>query len=486
MTATTESLLRPDGEPAGRGKLRTATLSVLAACVLVVIKLVAGLATGSLGLLAEAAHSGTDLVAALLTLFALRVAMRPADDEHQYGHGKAEHLAALGESAFLALVSAFIGYQALDRLLGSGTHEVIAAWWALAILGVVIAIDASRTIASFRAARRYDSPALASNGLHFASDLGGSAAVLLGLVFVGMGYPSADAIAALFVAVLVVVAAVRMATGSAQVLMDRAPLEARHAIDAALERLDDRVQVRRVRTRHAAGHHFVDLVVGIPADAGLTQAHATADEIEQTVREALPNTEVLVHVEPLESGADLRERAAAAAWSIPEVREIHNVRVMHVGDSHELSLHVKLPLDQTLGQAHETVSRLEAAICSAVPEFSTVHTHIEPLGRTDWTIKASGDEVAGDRALINEVVLRHTGQEPTSIRFRDSERGRIALVTASLPGGQPLEVAHRRAGLIEADVRDQRPELTDVIVHTEPTGPPATPGPSGTGDGIRE
>ena len=454
-----------------RAKLRTASLSVLAACVLVVVKLGAGLATGSLGLLAEAAHSGTDLVAALLTLFALRVATRPADDNHQYGHGKAEHLAALGESAFLALVSAFIGYQALHRLFGAGEHAVEAAWWAIAILGVVIVIDASRATVSFRAARRYHSPALASNGLHFASDLGGSTAVLIGLVFVGLGYPSADAIAALLVALLVVVAAVRMATTSAQVLMDRAPAEARTAIQTALADLDDSVQVRRVRTRHAAGSHFVDLVVGIPSDAGLTQAHATADDIERTVRRTLPNTDVLVHVEPLESASDLRERAAAAAWSIPEVREIHNVRVMHVGDGHELSLHVKLPLDQTLEQAHETVSRLEDTIRASVPEFAHVHTHIEPLGRTDWTTKASGDEVARDRALITEVVVRHTGSRPSDVRFRDSERGRIALVTASLPGEQPLEVAHRRAGLIEGDVRDARPELADVIVHTEPSQP---------------
>ena len=468
---------------ATRAKLRTAALSVVAACVLVLVKLFAGLATGSLGLLAEAAHSGTDLVAALLTLFALRVATRPADENHQYGHGKAEHLAALGESAFLALVSAFIGYQALHRLLGGGDHAVEAAWWALAILGVVIVIDASRAFVSFRAARRYDSPALASNGLHFASDLGGSTAVLIGLVFVGLGYPSADAIAALLVALLVVVAAVRLAVTSAQVLMDRAPVEARTAIQRALADLDDSVQVRRVRTRHAAGHHFVDLVVGIPPDTGITQAHATADDIERTVRRTLPNTDVLVHVEPLESASDLRERAAAAAWSVPEVREIHNVRVMLVGDAHELSLHVKLPLDQTLEQAHDTVSRLEQQIRDAVPEFSHVHTHIEPLGRAEPTINASGDEVARDRQLIDDVVVRHTGSKPSDVRFRDSERGRIALVTASLPGGQPLEAAHRRAGQIEADVRDERPELADVIVHTEPSeataaGDGERPGPA--------
>jgi cation diffusion facilitator family transporter len=468
-TATPISASTTLEETAGaRARVRTASFSVLAAVFLVAVKLIAGLASGSLGLVAEAAHSGTDLVAALLTLFALRVAVRPADAEHQYGHRKAEHLAALGESAFLLLVSVGIGSVALRRLVGDGDHEVDAAWWTIAILLVVIAVDASRALVSLRTSRRYGSPALAANALHFGSDLLGSVAVLIGLVLVNAGYTSADSVAALVVAVLVIVAAYRLGSDSAAVLMDRAPAEAQATIQAALAQLDDRVQVRRVRVRHAAGHNFVDLVVGVAPDAGVTQAHATADEIEQTVAGALPDTEVLVHVEPLDAEGDLRARATGAALSVPDVREVHNVRVMHVGDAHELSLHVKLPDDQTLHDAHETVSLLEASIRATVPELARVYTHIEPLARTDWTTQPGDDEVAEEREIIAHVVRRHTGAEPLDLRFRDSERGRIAFVTVALPGEQPLRVAHRRTGLIEADVRDQRPELADVIVHTEP------------------
>jgi len=451
-----------------RAQLRTAALSVLAAAFLIAIKLVAGLATGSLGLLAEAAHSGTDLVAALLTLFALRVATRPADMEHQYGHGKAQHLAALGESAFLAVISAFIGYQALHRLLGGAGHDVEAHWWAVLVLVVVIGVDASRALISLRAARRYASAALAANALHFGSDLAGSLAVLIGLILVGAGYPAADAIAALIVAVLVVIAAVRLASESIGVLMDRAPAEAHARIAEALGQLDDRVVVRRVRVRHAAGRNFVDLVVGVAPDAGIGQAHATADEIEDTVRRSLPNTDLLVHVEPLDAEGDLRERATAAAVRVADVREIHNVRVMQVGDGYEVSLHVKLPADRTLDQAHGTTSQVEGTIRDAVPELSRVYTHIEPLAATDRTTKPSADDVAAERAAILEAVRRHTGGDPLAVRFRDSERGRVAFVRVGMPGEQPLASAHRRAGLIEADVRDRRPELADVVVHTEP------------------
>src|SRR2546423_3971693 len=155
---------------------RTALLSIVAAAALIALKLGTGLATHSLGLLSEAAHSGTDLVAALLTFFAVGVAARPADIGHQYGHGKAEHLAALGEGAILVLASLLIVWRAIARLAGSSHPHVDARWYALLVIGVVIAIDVSRTLASARAARRYSSAALSSNALHFASDLGGSSA----------------------------------------------------------------------------------------------------------------------------------------------------------------------------------------------------------------------------------------------------------------------------------------------------------------------
>jgi divalent metal cation (Fe/Co/Zn/Cd) transporter len=338
----------------------------------------------------------------------------------------------------------------------------------MAVLLVVIGVDASRALISLRASRRYDSAALAANALHFASDLAGSLAVLVGLIFVSAGYPSADAIAALLVAVLVVVAAARLALQSVDVLMDRSSAETDATIRAALDGLDARVDVRRVRARHAAGRHFVDVVVAIAPDTGIGQAHATADEIEAAVRDALSNTDVLVHVEPMDAEGSLRERATAAALAVAEIREVHNVRAMHVGDAYELSLHGKVAGDQTLTDAHACADRVEASIHDAVPELARVYIHIEPLAETDWTSKPAPDEVAADRQVIDEIVRRYTGAAPSDVRFRDAERGRIALISIVLPGEQPLRSAHRRAGLIEEDVRARRPDLSDVVVHTEP------------------
>jgi cation diffusion facilitator family transporter len=455
-------------DDAARAQQRTALISVGAAVFLVAIKLVTGLVTGSLGLIAEAAHSGTDFVAALLTVFAIRVAVRPADQAHHYGHGKAEHLAALGESTFLMVVSAFLGVQAIERLASSSPHHVDATWWAFIVMAIVIAVDASRAVISLRASRRLHSAALASNALHFGSDLAGSIAVLVGLVLVAAGEPKGDPIAGLLVAVLVMLAAGRLAWGSSQVLMDRASVEAEGAIDRALRRLDEPVDVRRVRIRHAGARSFVDLVVAVRPDAALTQAHTVADKIEDAVRAELPDADVLVHVEPGESEGDLRERATVAALTIPDVREVHNVRVMYVDGGYELSLHVKLPRDMSLAEAHASVERLEEAIRSALPEVGTVHAHIEPLEQTDYASRPARAEVAGARSAIEDVVRRYTGQSATAVRFRDGDRGRVALVTVLLPPDQPLPSAHRRAGDIEEAVRERCPELAEVIVHTEP------------------
>jgi cation diffusion facilitator family transporter len=461
---------REAGELAdAHARRRTALVSVGAAIFLVAVKLVTGLVTGSLAFVAEAAHSGTDLVAALLTLFAVQVAVRPPDRDHQYGHGKAEHLAALGESAFLMLVSLVIAYVSLRRLIDGG-HEIEVEWWAFAVLAVVIAVDASRTTISYRASRRYHSPALAANALHFASDLAGSFAVLIGLVFVSAGERWADSVAALFVAVLVVLAALRLAKQSVDVLMDRSGDDADERIAVALSELAEQIELRRVRVRHAAGRHFVDIVVGVPLDTGVSQAHAVADEIEERVERALGGADVVVHVEPSDAEGDVRELATAAASAIPEVREVHNVRVMRLPDGYELSLHVKLPRDLSLEQAHDAVERLENRVRDEVPEVRYVHTHIEPLARTDWARSPDTDETAVEREAIESAVRRFTGSSPLAVTFRDGEQGRVALVTVSLPGEQPLPSAHQHAGAIEEAVREQCPGLADVIVHTEPMG----------------
>lgn len=447
---------------------RTALLSIVAAATLVALKLVTGLLTGSLAFVAEAAHSGTDLVAAILTFFALRVAVRPADREHPYGHGKVEHLAALAEGAFLLLVSAAIVVESVRRLTGEAGGEVEATWWAFVVLAVVLVVDVTRATVSWRASRRHGSAALAANAVHFASDFAGTLAVLVGIVFVAAGQPKADAIAALFVAALVVIAAVRLMRENVEVLIDRAPAGADEAVRAAIAAAEPRVEVRRLRVREAGGRHFADVVVAVAPDATVAQGHAVADAVERAARGALPGSDVTVHVEP-RPGEDLRERATGAALSVRRVREVHNVRVVRLEDGRrELSLHVKLPAARTLAEAHAVADEVERAIRRAAPEIGRVHVHLEPLDEGTAARAPTIAEDAEHREVIVAAVRRVTGREPLEVRLRSEPRGLVALVTVALPPGESLAAAHAAAGRIEAQVRAEHPDVAEVVVHTEP------------------
>lgn len=444
---------------------RTALVSVGAAVALMGIKLGTGLASGSLGLVSEALHSGTDLVAALLTFFAIGVAGRPADLSHPYGHGKAEHLAALAEAFVLLLVSVVVGALAVARLAGWIEIETSTAWWVFAAVGAVIAIDVSRTLVSVRAARRYSSPALASNALHFGSDLAGTLAVLGGLLAVRGGWQAGDSLAALFVAFLVVMAAARLIRRNVDVLMDRAPADAVLAARAAIATLDPPVEVRRLRLREAAGRTFTDVVIGVPPSAAVGQGHAVADLVEAAVHGALPGSDVVVHVEPAAEAA-LRERVRESAMSVARVREVHNLAMIELRDGVHVSLHLKLPGELPLDEAHAIAEQVERAIVDGVPEVVEAQSHLEPLAEP-----AAGRETDEDPAEIEHLVLALTGAPPRAVRFLHTGGGLVIFVTLVLDPGESLAAAHATASGVERQIRAAVPAVAEVVVHTEPQGP---------------
>jgi len=443
---------------------RTALVSVGAAVALMLVKLGTGLASGSLGLVSEALHSGTDLVAALLTFFAVGLAVKPADRGHPYGHGKAEHLAALAEAGFLSVVSVGVAALAVARLTGRVEIETDAAWWVFAAVGVVIAIDVSRTLVSLRAARQFSSPALLSNALHFGSDLVGTLAVLAGLVAVRAGWPGGDSVAALFVALLVIVAAARLIRRNVDVLMDKSPADAVEAARAAIAAIEPPVDLRRLRLRQAAGRAFADVVIGVSPGAAVGQGHAVADRVEAALDRVLPGCDIVVHVEPAgESEALLRERVRAAAMTVPRVRELHNLSVIELPDGAHVSLHLKVPGDLPLGEAHALAEQVERAIVDGVYEVVEVQSHLEPLAEP-----AAGREVDEDPAEIERIVQEVTGARPRSIRFLNTTDGLVVFLTLALDSSESLSAAHVVASQVEEHIHLALPGVDEVIVHTEP------------------
>jgi divalent metal cation (Fe/Co/Zn/Cd) transporter len=260
----------------------------------------------------------------------------------------------------------------------------------------------------------------------------------------------------------VLLAAGRLMRVNIDVLMDQVPPDAQEAALAAIGALPG-IELRRLRMRQAAGRQFADVVIGVPPGAAVGQGHAAADAVEDAVHGALPDSDVVVHVEPQQDETALRERLLAAAQRVPRVREIHNLSVLRVGGKTEVSLHLKLPGELPLEDAHEVATEVERAIVESVPEVDSVQTHLEPLAEA-----AEGESVDGDRGLVERIVREQTGQAPRELRFLRTDDGLLAYLTLSLDPGTSLADAHARASEVEERIRRERPEISDVIVHTEP------------------
>ena len=468
-------LVAPEGAEDTRGQNLTALASIVAAAFLVVLKLGTGLLTGSLGLISSGIEASGDVVAAVLTLLALRLGSRPADRSHPYGHRRAENLAALGEAAILTGGGIVILVEAISRLTGGG-ETLEPDWYVYAVIGVALVIDVSRVTVSLRTARRYGSAALRSNAFHFAGDMAGSLAVLAGFLLIDAGFEQGDTVAALVVACVIFGAAARLIFENASVLMDRAPADARDRAQEAIDALGSDIELRRLRLRESAGRYFADAVIAVPPGRAVVEGHATADHVEQAVREALPGSDVVVHIEPRRRGLDLRDRVLAAALSEPLVREAHDITIYEHGGRCSVSLHIKLPDDVALEEAHDAAERIEAAI-GRERGVVDVQTHLEPM---EHPVAVMPTGARSDEELernIRRLVQRRTRRAPTQTRLLHTDAGLVVFLTLGLDAHVSLPDAHKLASELEEDLRAQYPFIADVVVHTEPAG--AEPGAAG-------
>ncbi|WP_354698952.1 cation diffusion facilitator family transporter [Paraconexibacter sp. AEG42_29] len=450
---------------AGRGQQRTALVSIGAAIVLVVLKLGTGIATGSLGLISAGIESSGDVFAALLTFLAVRLGGRPADDDHPFGHRRAENLAALGEAAILLGGGIFITIAALGQL-AEGSSHLDARWYVFAVIGVAICIDVSRIAVSLRTARKYSSAALQSNAMHFGADLAGSIAVLGGLVLVAAGLDAGDAIAALFVAGVIFAAAFRLIYVNARVLMDTTPQEAYERALRAVAASAPGADVQRLRVRESGGRYFADVVVGVPPAQPVLESHQTADAIEEAVHAALPFSDVVVHIEPGGHDLSLREQILGVALAARDVREVHDVNVFERSDGAIVTLHVKFDPALPLIDAHRTADEIESGL-RRLPGIREARTHLEPIEPATRTARDSDGAHDCHRAVA-ALVLRMSGRTARDLSVLETQSGLVVLLTAVVDPDLGLAAAHDAAGSLEAAIRREVTGLAQVIVHTEP------------------
>jgi cation diffusion facilitator family transporter len=470
--ATTTAV--PSRELMRTEKRAVASNSLLAATAVTALKIVVGLTTGSLGIMSEAAHSGLDLVAAIVTLLSVRVSDKPADAEHQYGHGKVENFSAFIETGLLLLTCIWIVSEAIKRLFFHHV-EIEPSLAAFLVMFVSMAVDFWRSRALAAIAVKYDSQALEADALHFSTDIWSSAVVVLGLLLVWLGRSygarwlgDADPVAALCVAGVVIQVSWRLARKTTDALLDAAPTGVRTQIMAAISRVEGLLEIDRVRIRRAGNRYFADISIGLARNVTFQRSEQVVDAVTSAVHEVLPDADVVVHSIPRASFSENifdRVRAVATRHNV----NVHDVSVQDLGGRLHVEQHLELDENLTLKEAHDQVTVLESEIREDVPEIFSILTHIESEPATI----ESGDEVVRDAALEKKLkaIAAHFREVLDVHEFEFKRiRGRLYVSChCTLPDDLTLSRVHEVQTDLEIRFKQAAPELFRVLIHPEPS-----------------
>jgi cation diffusion facilitator family transporter len=450
-------------------KEKVALGSIAASAALTVAKAAVGILTGSLAILSEAGHSLLDLSATVLTYFAVRISGKPADAEHQYGHGKIESVSALAETALLFLLSGVVIWEAVQRLIGAQAHAVEASAAAFIVIVCSIAVDFFRARTLKRVAKATASEALEADALHFGSDMWSSVAVLIGLCGVAAGLPWADATAAIVVAVFICIAGWRLGRRTIDTLTDTAPAGVRERVTAIARQVPGVVAVERVRARPAGAVLFVDLGVGVSRTLPLDRVTAIKEQLTRAIRAELPQSEVTITTEARALDDEtVRERVMVIARDLGLA--IHHVAVQAISGRLSVSADLEVEGTQSLTAAHETASRLEDAVRDELGPDVEVETHIEPLPAD---VLAGRDAAAARVDAVREALATLAAEIPDlgevhDVRVRETADGEIVNFHCWVDPALSVSAVHDMVDALERRLRRRFPTIQRVIGHAEP------------------
>ncbi len=465
-----------------REKRIVAASSVAAAIFLTGVKVVAGLFTGSLGILAEAAHSALDLIAALITMVAVRVSDRPADETHLYGHGKVENLSALAETALLLLTCSWIIYEALHRLLFVAT-DVDPNLWAFLVMSLSIVIDFSRSRALSRVARKYKSQALEADALHFSTDIWSSAVVIVGLALVKYGehkggdatlFERADSIAALIVAAIVIYISARLGKRAVDALLDRAPKGLAESMARSVRAIPGIQGVSRARVRDVGSKTFVDLSVEVPRRLSFEESHQLTQEAQQAVQAIVPDADVMIYTAPASESEGILETIQTVAAR--EHVSVHNVNTHQTLSGLWIDLDIevnpKISFESAHGQATELENKLKDELSrmqTAIP-IAQINAHIEPRENESNLGTPLSEEESAAYVERAEAIARGLSKTAGCHNIQLHRlNGKVylslhLLVDAAAPVAEVHDIAER----MESRLRLEFSELGRVVIHAEP------------------
>jgi cation diffusion facilitator family transporter len=444
-------------------KQKAALSSVVGGGLLTALKIFVGLITGSLGILSEALHSGLDFAAALIAFFAVRISDKPPDRTHHYGHSKVESLSALAETTLLLLTSAWVIQEAIARLRGKEAHLEVTGY-SIAVMVFSIIVASFLSIILTRTARKHQSQALQADALHYTSDIFSSLVVLLGLIAAKFGMEWADPVAALVVAIMVMVAGIRLSREALNILMDRAPEGLKEEITERVALVPGVLKVNKVRARNAGRQVFVDIEVGIKRSASLEESHRIAQAVEEAILSFIPQGDVIVHTEPVANQDETFYEKTQAIASQFGMRA-HSLSFHKQGNRGILEVHLEAPAHWTLDQAHEVVSKLEEKLTKELGTDIDIVTHIEPQMENEASPQALP---RATRRALEKVIAEIGGEGVHNVQIhKHGQNYHISLHLAIEPT-KSVEEAHKLAEELEKKIREQIPSASRIVIHTEP------------------
>ena len=443
---------------------------MLASLALAIAKLAAGLLTGSLGILSEAIHSSIDFGATVVTWFAIRWSALPPDDEHTYGHAKVESVAALVETALLFLTTAWIVWEAVQRLLGAPT-PVAVTWWAMAIIAASIVIDYNRSRALGRVAEKTSSEALEADALHFSSDMWSSVAVLLGLVAVWFKVPAADSIAALVVSFFVAQAGWHLGKRTMGTLLDTAPEGATDKARGIVLSHAGILSLTSLRVRPAGPTLFISVVVEVARTMPVDEMIALKNSIQSELIKAFPRADATVTANPVALDSETVFQKVMLIASRRNLA-VHHVTVQQIKDRLAVSFDLEVEGGMALAQAHETASQLEDAIRRELGPDVEVESHIEPQ---PVSMLAGIDAGPAMRGKIVRVLTDLAKKQPRmidvhNIRIRKTDDGLFVHYHCRFDGAASVDAVHGVIDHVENELQGKFPRIRRVVAHAEPAG----------------
>ncbi|MBV6479347.1 MAG: Ferrous-iron efflux pump FieF [Ignavibacteria bacterium] len=455
-------------------KIKVARQSLYAAVIITLIKLLASYFSGSLGILSEVLNSSIDIMVCLITIISIKYSSRPPDEDHNYGHEKAENFSALFQVLILFFIASFIIYKAIIRLFIEKDVELSINIWIFLSLIAAIIIDIQRARVLKKTADETKSSALSADALHFSTDILASFVVIAGLLLTYFKVSRiADTIAALIVSIIIIYLGYKMLMKSIDVLMDRVPAGLHEKIKYETLLIKGVEEIKSIRLRNSGPGIYVDMIIFVSRILPFSKVHDIMDNVEKKIMEIIPDADIVIHSEPVETKDETINDKIRIIVSECGYK-CHDIFSHKISNEIYSELHIEISSTNDLIKAHDIVTGIEEKLKEEIPIIKHIKIHIdEPSGILFDTqdITENSDEMIRDvQKILNNNSDVISGNEIQVV----STNGKIRIsMNCMFNFIHSLDEVHDIVTILESkifiELKEKYPKLSNVIIHAEPS-----------------